>query len=55
MTVLVGSTRPAKVEGARDGLAAIGRVDPRFGHATLQPHDLTHIAPRMPMSLRERA
>lgn len=53
MIVLVGSRRPAKVEGLRDALESIGRIDPRFRAATLQPHDLTHIAPRMPMSLDE--
>jgi inosine/xanthosine triphosphatase len=51
--VSVGSTRPAKVEGARDALAAIARIDPRFARFVLEPHDLTHIAPRMPMSLDE--
>jgi inosine/xanthosine triphosphatase len=53
VTVLVGSTRPAKVEGAREALAAIARVDPRFDGADIQPHDLTAIAPRMPMSISE--
>jgi inosine/xanthosine triphosphatase len=51
--VRVGSTRPAKVEGAREALAAIARVDNRFANCTLQSHDLTHIAPRQPMSLTE--
>jgi inosine/xanthosine triphosphatase len=51
--VLVGSTRAAKVEGVRDALAAIARVDPRFDGATLEAHDLTHIAPRMPMTVGE--
>jgi inosine/xanthosine triphosphatase len=49
--VLVGSTRPAKVEGVRDALAEIARVDPRFATATIETHDLTAIAPRMPSSL----
>jgi inosine/xanthosine triphosphatase len=53
VTVLVGSTRPAKVEGAREALAAIARVDPRFSAANIQPHDLTAISPRMPMSINE--
>jgi inosine/xanthosine triphosphatase len=48
--VLVGSTRPAKVEGAREALAAIARIDPRFHSAHLVPHDLTELAPRQPMS-----
>jgi inosine/xanthosine triphosphatase len=51
--VLVGSTRPAKVEGTRDALNAIAQVDPRFRHFTLEPFDLTPVAPRMPMSLGE--
>ena len=51
MRILVGSTRPAKVEGTRDALNAIARVDPRFARFSLEPHDLTHVAPRMPMSL----
>jgi inosine/xanthosine triphosphatase len=51
--VLVGSTRPAKVEGTRDALTAIARVDPIFTSFELEPHDLTLIAPRQPMSVRE--
>lgn len=53
MIVRVGSTRPAKVEGAREALVAIARIDPRFAAFTLEPHDLTHIAPRQPMSVAE--
>jgi inosine/xanthosine triphosphatase len=48
--VLVGSTRPAKVEGVREALQAIARVDGRFSDADLRPSDLTAIAPRMPMT-----
>jgi inosine/xanthosine triphosphatase len=51
--VRVGSTRPAKVEGTRQALQAIARVDRRFDHFTLEAHDLTHLAPRQPMSLAE--
>jgi inosine/xanthosine triphosphatase len=51
--VLVGSTRAAKVEGTRDALAAIAKVDARFASAILEAHDLTEIAPRMPMSVAE--
>jgi inosine/xanthosine triphosphatase len=51
--VHVGSTRPAKVEGAREALQAIARIDSRFHDFTLHTHDLTHIAPRQPMSLEE--
>jgi inosine/xanthosine triphosphatase len=53
VTILVGSTRPAKVEGARDAITAIARVDPRFLTAVLEPIDLTVIAPRMPMNAAE--
>lgn len=53
MIVRIGSTRPAKVEGAREALAAIARIDPRFADLELESHDLTAIAPRQPMSLGE--
>ena len=53
MLILVGSTRPAKVDGAREAVAAIARVDARFADAVFQSHDLTAIAPRMPMSTAE--
>jgi inosine/xanthosine triphosphatase len=48
--ILLGSTRPAKVEGARDALAAIAAIDPAFSQATLQMHDLGAVGPRMPMT-----
>jgi inosine/xanthosine triphosphatase len=53
MLVLVGSTRPAKVEGVRDAIAAISQRDARFASAELVPRDLTTVAPRMPMSIEE--
>jgi non-canonical (house-cleaning) NTP pyrophosphatase len=53
VVVLVGSKRPAKVEGVREALAAIARVDSRFADVVLDAHDLTHIAPRQPMSIAE--
>lgn len=53
MIIRVGSTRPAKVEGAREGLDAIARIDSRFAGFQLEPTDLTHIAPRQPMSVAE--
>ena len=53
MLILIGSTRPAKVEGTREAVAAIAAVDARFAAATFEPHDLTAIAPRMPMSAAE--
>jgi inosine/xanthosine triphosphatase len=51
--VRVGSTRPAKVEGARDALGRVARVDPRFAGFVLESHDLTHIAPRQPLTAAE--
>ena len=53
MTILIGSTRPAKVEGAREALAILAAVDPAYAAAVIQVHDLTSIAPRMPMSIVE--
>lgn len=53
MIVRIGSTRPAKVDGAREAFDAIARIDPHFADLTLETHDLTHIAPRQPMSVAE--
>ena len=53
MIILLGSTRPAKVDGARDALAAIAAIDPRFRDPDIRTVDLTHTAPRMPMSEAE--
>ena len=53
MIVLVGSTRPAKVEGTREALTAIAGLDARFSAFSIESFDLTHIAPRQPMSLEE--
>ena len=50
MIVLVGSTRPAKVEGARLAIEAIATRDPRFRDASFEPVDVTDIAPAMPMT-----
>ena len=50
MLILVGSTRPAKVEAARAALEAIAQVNEHFRHATIQAVDLTQVAPTMPMS-----
>jgi inosine/xanthosine triphosphatase len=52
MIILVGSTRPAKVEAARAAIGAIARVDERFRQATIQPVDVTDVAPIMPMTDR---
>jgi inosine/xanthosine triphosphatase len=51
--ILVGSTRFAKVEGVRDAVAAIARIDSRFESATLRSYDLTAVAPRMPRRVDE--
>jgi non-canonical (house-cleaning) NTP pyrophosphatase len=48
--VLVGSTRPAKVDAAIAALKAIAVIDERFRRATVQPLDVTGIAPSMPMT-----
>lgn len=53
MIVRVGSTRPAKVDGVREAFAAIACIDARFGDLSVETHDLTHIAPRQPMSAAE--
>src|SRR5260221_5675217 len=50
MLIIVGSTRLAKVEAARAAIDLIARVDERFSRATLQPVDVTDIAPIMPMN-----
>ena len=50
---MVGSTRHAKVEAARDAVEAIARVDARFGRAVIHPVDVTDVAPTMPMTDRE--
>jgi inosine/xanthosine triphosphatase len=50
MLILLGSTRPAKVDGARDAIAAIAGVVPTFGRATFRAQDLGGVGPRMPMS-----
>ncbi len=52
MRIVVGSTRPAKVEAARAAINSIARLDERFRQATVLPVDLTDIAPTMPMTER---
>ena len=51
--VAVASTRPAKIEGAREAIAAIASVAPAFGGARLSTHDVGDVAPAMPMSEAE--
>jgi inosine/xanthosine triphosphatase len=53
LTILIGSTRPAKVDGVRDALDILARVDRSFADVDIQAHDLTAIAPRMPMSVAD--
>lgn len=50
MLILIGSLRPAKIDGVRDALAAVAAIDPEFRQTELRTVDLTEIAPRMPMS-----
>jgi len=52
MVIVVGSTRPAKVEAARAAINKVARVDERFGQAAILPIDLTDVAPIMPMTDR---
>jgi inosine/xanthosine triphosphatase len=48
--VAVASTRPAKVEGAREALAAIAVVAPAYAACVVSAHDVGDVAPVMPMS-----
>ena len=48
--VFVGSTRPAKVDAAVAAIEAIAVVDERFRRTTVQPVDVSEIAPAMPMT-----
>jgi inosine/xanthosine triphosphatase len=50
LIVHVASLRPAKVEGAREALAAIATIDARFRDVEIRPIDVGDVAPRMPMS-----
>src|SRR5437879_7868173 len=50
MLILVGSTRPAKVDAARAALEAIAEINEVFRQATVQAVDVTHVAPTMPMT-----
>ena len=50
MLILVGSTKPAKVEAARAAVGAVALVDHRFRAATVQAVDVTDVAPAMPMT-----
>jgi non-canonical (house-cleaning) NTP pyrophosphatase len=48
--VYLGSTRPAKVDAAREALEAVSRFDTRFDGAELRTVDLGNVGPRMPMT-----
>jgi non-canonical (house-cleaning) NTP pyrophosphatase len=50
MIILLGSTRAAKVEGAREALAAIATVDERFASAEVRLFDMGAAGPAMPMT-----
>jgi len=50
MIILLGSTRAAKVDGAREALAAIGSIDERFASAEVRLLDLGAVGPAMPMT-----
>ena len=50
MLILVGSTRPAKVEAARSAIDAIAHVNEHFRHVNIEAVDVTHVAPTMPMT-----
>ena len=50
MLVVLGSVRPAKIDGARAAMARIATVDDRFQSATLRWIDVSETAPVMPMS-----
>jgi non-canonical (house-cleaning) NTP pyrophosphatase len=51
--ILIGSTRPAKVDAARTAAAAIAAVDERFLSAEITPIDAGNVGPAMPMTERE--
>jgi non-canonical (house-cleaning) NTP pyrophosphatase len=53
LTVFIGSVRPAKVDGAREAFTTVARIDDRFSTPRFIPHDLTAIAPTMPMSAEQ--
>ena len=50
MIIYLGSTRPAKVDGAREAVAAIAAIDDRFARPDIRPRDLGGVAERMPLT-----
>src|SRR5690242_3018601 len=53
LQLLIGSTRPAKVDAARAAAAAIATIDDGFLDAVITPMDAGDVAPVMPMTERE--
>ncbi|HEV3062330.1 MAG TPA: DUF84 family protein [Vicinamibacterales bacterium] len=51
-TILVGSTRPAKVEAAIAAIKAVAVIDERFRGSPVEAVDVTETAPAMPMTDR---
>ena len=51
-TVLVGSTRPAKIAAVVAAIETIAEIDEHSRQATIQPVDVTDVAPAMPMTDR---
>ena len=50
MIIFLGSTRAAKVDGAREAFAAIATVDERFASAEVRLLDMGAAGPAMPMT-----
>jgi inosine/xanthosine triphosphatase len=50
MLIVLGSVRPAKVDGARAAIASIATIDDRFQSAALRTMAVGDTAPVMPMS-----
>ena len=53
LIVLVGSTRPAKIDAVRAAIEAIAGFDSRFADARVEAMDVGDVAPRMPTTDRE--
>lgn len=53
MTILVASTKAAKVDAVRAAVEQIAAIDSRFTSVTIQSLEVGAVAPAMPMSDRE--
>jgi len=53
VTILVASTKPAKVDAVRAAIDQIAAIDSRFSATTIQSIDVGAVGPAMPMSDRE--